>query len=355
MKSATDQDTQDWHIGVDVGGTFTDVVLYNNTGLVRCYKFPSTPKRSAMATLRAVDQVIRDYGLGADALSGFRHTHGSTIAVNTLIERTGATLGLITTRGFRDLLHFGRLAIPHPMRFNSRRPVPLIPRELCAEASGRLAADGHEVEPIDPADIRAITDEFVKKGVGVIVVCCLNSYRNPEHERQIRAIILDSHPDMLVDISSEIWAQAREYERAILTSINSYVRPAMQQYIADLMSGLNLRGLLQEPGITRSNGGKQRAITIRERPISAFLSGPAGGVVAAASVAAEAGLPQADLITVDVGGTSADVGVVRKGKALLSADEHVAHLPLITPTIAVSSVGAGGGSRIWVDEAEISR
>lgn len=348
--SLQDDNQAYWHVGVDVGGTFTDIVLFSDDGAMQCYKIPSNRPRPAQSTLKGIDQIIADHGLDVRALRSLLHTHGNTIAVNTLIERNGARLGLITTRGFKDVFELGRLAIPHPMRFDSRRADPLVERSLCCEVSARLDASGTELVPLDPAEVAEASDVLVAQGVEVIIVCFLHSYRNPEHERRARDLILQRHPKLLVDLSSEVWPQAREYERAVLSSINSYVRPAMDQFVDDLTEGLNSRGISIEPAITRSNGGKQRATTIRRSPIASFLSGPAGGVMAAAIVAEEAGWDRADLITVDMGGTSADVGVIRDGQPLLSTDEHVAGLPLITPTIAVSSIGAGGGSVIWLDE-----
>jgi N-methylhydantoinase A len=339
-----------WHLGLDVGGTFTDMVVFDDDGRLHCFKIPSTPARPAHATLAGLDEIIDALDLEPAHLQVLQHTHGSTIAVNALIERRGAKLGMITTTGFRDVFELGRLAIPHPMRYDSRRPAPLIPRAMIREVDGRLNAEGAERVRLDEASLREAAEELVADGAEVLLLCFLHSYRNPMHEERARTIIAAKFPDLPIEISSEVWPQAREYERAVTAAVNAYVRPPVQRYIDDLIAGTVVRGIGTEPRITRSNGGMQRAHTIRRHPVSALLSGPAAGVVAAAAVVRDCGFEGADLITIDVGGTSADVGCVRNGEPVLSTDEHVADFPLLLPTIAVSSVGAGGGSIIWIDE-----
>lgn len=340
------------HLGVDVGGTFTDLAFFDAAGRLLTYKVPSNPAQPGMSTLRGIDELVTEHGLSDADLAALEHTHGSTIAVNTLIERRGATLGLITTRGFRDLFELGRLAIPHPMRYDSRRPVPLIPRARVREVAGRLDAVGRELEKLDEAAVLNAAGELLAAGTELIVICLLHSYRNGAHEQRVAELLGEYHPGIPVELSSRIWPQAREYERAVLATINAYVRPAVESYLDLLVEGTGARGIGAEPRVIRSNGGMQRAATIRRQPVTALLSGPAAGVASAAFMAREAGWAKADLITVDVGGTSVDVGVVRHGKPVLSSEEHVADLPLLTPSIAVSSVGAGGGSVIWLDETE---
>jgi N-methylhydantoinase A len=338
------------HLGLDVGGTFTDIVVFDQAGSLHCFKVPSTPARPAQATLSGLDEIVKTLRLDPAQLQTMQHTHGSTIAVNALIERRGAALGMITTTGFRDVFELGRLAIPHPMRYDSRRSPPLIPRGMIRENSGRIDAEGRERVPLDEAALRQAATELVGNGIEVLLLSFLHSYRNPSHERRARAIIAESFPGLAMELSSDVWPQAREYERAVTAAVNAYVRPPVQRYIDDLIAGTASRGIGTEPRVTRSNGGMQRARTIRLQPVSALLSGPAAGVAAAAAVARDSDFPAADLITIDVGGTSADVGCVRNGEPVLSTEEHVADFPLLLPTIAVSSVGAGGGSIIWIDE-----
>ncbi|MCC6471857.1 MAG: hydantoinase/oxoprolinase family protein [Alphaproteobacteria bacterium] len=338
------------HLGVDVGGTFTDMVVFDDRGQLHCFKMPSTPARPAEATLTGLDEIVSALGLTPAHLAGLQHTHGSTIAVNALIERRGARLGMITTDGFRDVFELGRLAIPHPMRYDSRRLVPLIPRGMIRGVPGRLDASGRERVPLDEAALAKAAKELAADGAALLLVSFLHSYRNPAHERRAREVIKAILPDMPVELSCEVWPQAREYERAVTAAVNAYVRPPVERYLEDLVGGTAARGIGTEPRVTRSNGGMQRARTILRQPVSALLSGPAAGVAAAAAVARDCGWDDADLITIDVGGTSADVGCVRHGQPVLSTEEHIAEFPLLLPSIAVSSVGAGGGSIVWVDE-----
>lgn len=343
------------HLGVDVGGTFTDMVVFDDAGRLHCFKVPSTPNRPAQATLSGLDEIVTTLGLQGRQLAELAHTHGSTIAVNTLIERRGARIGMLTNVGFRDVFDLGRLAIPHPMRYDSRRPATLVPRGFIREVGGRIDAAGREREGLDERGVRNAAAELVALGAEVLLISFLHSYRNPAHERRARDIAAEAFPELPVEISAEVWPQAREYERAVTAAVNAYVRPAVQRYLDGLIEGTASRSIATEPRVTRSNGGMQRARTIRRQPVSALLSGPAAGVAAAAAVARESGFDAADLITIDVGGTSADVGCVRSGAPVLSTEEHVAEFPLLLPSIAVSSVGAGGGSIVWLDETGVLR
>jgi N-methylhydantoinase A len=336
-------------IGTDVGGTFTDLVFVTGAGEVHCFKVPSTPSRPGESILTGVEEIraaLRpDQSTWRDAF----HTHSSTVATNALIERRGAHIGLITTLGFRDLFELQRLAIPHPMRFDSRRPAPLVPRELVREVGGRIGPDGEEVDPLDETGVLQAARELAAAGVEIAVVTFIHSYRNPAHERRARDLVEREAIDLRLELSSDVWPQAREYERAVLTAINASVRPIIESYVGRLTDGLGARGLAIPARVARSNGGAELARTMRERPVVALLSGPAAGVAGAADAAEDAGWPDADLMTLDVGGTSADIGVIRAGKPVLSSEEIIGEFPVLVPTVAVSSIGAGGGSIIWLD------
>jgi N-methylhydantoinase A len=336
-------------IGTDVGGTFTDLVFCSASGEVHCFKVPSTPSRPGESILTGVDEIGAVLRPDAAAWRAAHHTHSSTVATNALIERRGARVGLITTAGFRDLFELQRLAIPHPMRFDSRRPLPLVARELVREVRGRLGADGVEVEPLHEQDVIDAARALAAAGVEIAVVTFIHSYRNPAHEQLARTIIRRLGIDLRVELSSDVWPQAREYERAVLTTINASVRPIVEAYVGRLSEGLAERGLDVPARIARSNGGAEQARTIRDRPVVALLSGPAAGVAGAADAAEDAGWVDADLMTLDVGGTSADIGVIRNGAPVLSSEEQVGDFPVLIPTVAVSSIGAGGGSIIWLD------
>jgi N-methylhydantoinase A len=341
------------YLGTDVGGTFTDLVFYTASGELHCFKVPSTPSRPGASVLEGIDEISA--ALGPDlqdrpaAWHELVHTHSSTVATNALIEGKGARIGLLVSSGFRDLFELQRLAIPHPMRFDSRRPQPLVPRALVREIGGRIAADGGELDPLDAVGAAAAARELVALGVEIAVVVLLHSYRNPAHERQVRAVVERDGIKLRLELSSEVWPQAREYERGVLTAVNASIRPIVEAYVERLEQGLAERAIAAPARVARSNGGAELARTMRQRPVVALLSGPAAGVAGAAAAAQDAGWEAADLMTLDVGGTSADIGVIRGGRPVLSSEEHIADFPLLIPTIAVSSIGAGGGSILWLD------
>jgi N-methylhydantoinase A len=333
----------------DVGGTFTDLVFYTVSGELHCFKVPSTPAQPGASILTGIDEIKASLSVAKAAWQHLVHTHSSTVATNALIERRGARIGLLVSAGFRDLFELQRLAIPHPMRFDSRRPQPLVPRALVREVRGRIAADGSEIEPLAEEDILTAARELQASGVEIAVVAFLHSYRNPAHELAARAIMEKSGIGVRLELSSEVWPQAREYERGVLTAINASIRPIVEAYVDRLDAGLRERSIATPARIARSNGGAELAHSMRRRPVVALLSSPAAGVAGAAVAAQDAGWEAADLMTLDVGGTSADIGVIRGGRPVLSAEEHIAEFPLLIPTIAVSSIGAGGGSIIWLD------
>lgn len=225
----------------------------------------------------------------------------------------------------------------------------MVPRAVVREIGGRIDADGQEVEPLDPAVVVRAAGELCDAGVEIAIVVFLHSYRNAAHERAARDAVARSGVNLRVELSSDVWPQAREYERGVLTAINASIRPLVEGYVDRLVAGLTDHRILTPARIARSNGGAELATSLRGRPVVALLSGPAAGVSGAAEVARDAGWDAADLMTLDVGGTSADIGIVRDGRPVLSSEEHIAEFPVLIPTVAVSSIGAGGGSIIWLD------
>ena len=338
-------------LGTDVGGTFTDLVFIDSSGTIDCIKVPSHPAEPGAGVLAGIDEILANHPLSDSLRENLRHVHSSTVATNALIERQGARLGLLVSAGFRDLFELQRLALPHPMRSDSRRPVPLVPRSLVREVRGRIGAHGAEIEPLDEEGAVAAARELQAKGVAIIVIVFLHSYRNPAHERAAAVAIKGAGGLPRVELSSEVWPQAREYERGVLAAINASVRGIVESYVDRLSVGLAERRIQLPAMIARSNGGAELAASIRRRPVVALLSGPAAGVSGAAAEALDAGWLAADLLTLDVGGTSADIGVIRAGRPVLSSEEHIAEFPVLVPTIAVSSIGAGGGSILWLDPA----
>jgi N-methylhydantoinase A len=349
LPKARDMIASSSFLGTDVGGTFTDLALITSSGELHCFKVPSTPSRPGASILSGVAEIQASLEGDQSTWQRIIHTHSSTVATNALIERKGSRIGLFVSAGFRDLFELQRLAVPHPMRFDSRRPQPLVPRALVREIGGRMDADGQEVEPLDTEAVVRAAGELQDAGVEIAIVVFLHSYRNGAHERAARDAVARSGVNLRVELSSDVWPQAREYERGVLTAINASIRPLVEGYVDRLVAGLTDHRILTPARIARSNGGAELAASLRGRPVVALLSGPAAGVSGAAEVARDAGWEAADLMTLDVGGTSADIGIVRDGRPVLSSEEHIAEFPVLIPTVAVSSIGAGGGSIIWLD------
>jgi N-methylhydantoinase A len=335
-------------LGIDVGGTFTDVIVVDEQGgVVAALKTPSIPSAPEEGIFNAIGELgARDVDLALIRL----FVHGTTLAVNTLIERSGATTGLLVTAGFRDLLEIRRLRLDDPTNFYGDKPTALVARHLVAEIAERLLANGREHRPLDVTGLRRAVAALVAEGVTAIAICFLHSYRNPVHEQQARDLIRAEWPALFVCASADVWPQQREYERGLITVMNAYVGRKMANYFDHLVTGAADRGLRAEVLSTKSNGGVMTAARAAEEPVQTLLSGPASGVIGAAYVARAAGYTR--LVTLDMGGTSADVAVV-DGEPAYSTENHVGDFPVIMPAIDVSSIGAGGGSIAWIDSAGV--
>jgi N-methylhydantoinase A len=337
-----------YRLGIDIGGTFTDLSLLDQaTGRLLGYKSPTVPHDLAEGVANGLRDLARREGLDLSQIEYF--VHGTTIGLNTVIQRAGANLALLVTRGVRDLLEIQRLRLSDPMNFVATRAVPLIPRWRVFEVGERILTDGTVDVPFDPASAETAVRRAVAEGVDGLVICLLNAYRNPEHEQALRAVAARVAPGLYVCCSHEIWPQIREYERAIVSILNAYIRPKLASYLDGLADRLKQIGLRVQPYITKSNGGVMTARSARDIPVETLLSGPASGVIGAIYAAELAGFQ--DLLTLDIGGTSADIAVVRDGHAAYSRDEHVGDFPVIMPTVGVSSIGAGGGSIAWFDRS----
>jgi N-methylhydantoinase A len=341
-----------YRIGVDIGGTFTDFAVHDTrTGRLAGLKVPTVPADPVRGVLDGLDVLATEHGVAPGDIDYF--VHGTTIAVNTLIERKGARLGLLVTQGFRDLLIIQRLRIPNPQDWFGGRPEPLVPRRNVYEIDERLHADGSVARGLDEASVLAALGAAREAGLAGLVVCFLHSFRNPDHERRVKEILAGAAPELFVCCSHEVWPRMREYERAIVSLINAYVMPRVEGYLGKLEDSLAARGVPAAPYITRSNGGLMSARSARLAPADTLLSGPAAGVMGAVLAASEAGI--SDFITLDVGGTSADVAIVEGGRPQTSQHEHVADFPVMMPVVGVSSIGAGGGSIARVDESGVLR
>jgi N-methylhydantoinase A len=336
-------------IGIDIGGTFTDfVVLHEGTGSIRGFKTPTVPAGPEAGIVHGLETLAGE-GVAGEEITYF--VHGTTIATNTLVQRSGVPLALIVTEGFRDVLEIARIRLPNPFDFNSSRARPLVPRRLVFPVRERVRADGSVETPLDISGARDVARRVRDAHVDGVVVCLLNSYRNGVHERQLKELIRELAPALYVSCSSEVWPEMREYERTLVTVINAYVRPQVVGYLDRLAAELNKARVGARPYVTKSNAGIMSLPTAAQAPVEMLLSGPAAGVVGATYVARLAG--QVRLITFDVGGTSADVAVVSEGEPEYSKDAHIGDFPVMIPVVGVSSVGAGGGSIAWSDRTGV--
>jgi N-methylhydantoinase A len=329
--------------GIDVGGTFTDLVAIDEeTGAIRLAKVPSTPSDEARAVLEGLEGLVP-----ADRVR--RIVHGTTVATNAIIQRRGARVGLVTTAGFRDLIEIGRTKRNLPALFNPRfvRPKPPVPRPLRFEVSERIGPDGAVLHPLDEAEVAALCDRLAAAEVEAVAVCFLSAYVNPDHERAAGEWIGRRLPGVPVSLSSEVVPEYREFERFSTTVFNAYIRPLVHRYLESLEKRLLAAGY--PPGVLTvgSSGGALTVDAARRLPIKTLSSGPAGGVSQAVFVGRGIGVP--DLITYDVGGTSTDVCLVQALTPVVTTDTLLAGFPVKMPQIDIKSVGAGGGSIAWID------
>ncbi len=337
-----------YRLGIDVGGTFTDFTLLNaDTGQATHYKAPSTPSDPAESIRKGIPAILKRAGVDGTALSFLGH--GTTVATNMAIERRGARTGLITTKGFRDVLEVGRQLRPHLYDYTQTKPPPIVPRRHRREVEERLAADGSVLTPLCETSARAAVDRLADAGVDAVAVCFLHSYRAPAHEQRIRAMIEKTLPDAYISLSSDVLPEFREYERMSTTVLNAYLGPAMANYLKGFFESVKAMAPDTEPYTIHSNGGLMTAATARDYPVRTCLSGPAAGVVGASEVARAAGFPH--IITYDVGGTSTDISVVRDAQPAFTSDRQVAGFPVRTPMLDIHVIGAGGGSIAWLDDA----
>ena len=331
-------------IGVDVGGTFTDFHLIDAAnGSSEVFKLSSTPDNPAEAILQGL-RALAERGLVAFA-DIQRLCHGTTVATNALIQRRGGRIALVTTEGFRDLLEIGRQTRPHMYDLQVDQATPLVPRERRLELVERVGSRGQVLRAPDAAHIDAIAQQVAASGVEACAVCCLFAFLNPTHEQALRAAL--QARGVSTALSSEVQPEFREYERMSTTVLNAYLLPVMERYLRTLEEALAAEVPQAVVGINQSSGGLMSVRQARRFPVRTALSGPAGGVVGAAHTARQAGRP--DVITIDMGGTSADVCLIRNYEAGIAFDRSVGGFPVRLPMVDVNAVGAGGGSVAWLD------
>jgi N-methylhydantoinase A len=335
-------------LGVDVGGTFTDLALWDaGRHRLTVFKLPSVPGDPSEGILAGIRGISERDGVAASAL-GFI-AHGTTVATNALLEKRGARAALLTTRGFRDLLEIARQKRPELYDLQADKPIPLVPRDLRFEVSERLLPDGGALEKLTPESVGTALDALAAATAGVeaIAVCFLYSFLDPGHERLAGALIRERFPDCYVSLSSDVSPEFREYERLSTTVLNAYLGPIISRYIQRFDDEVRRLGVPSAPYINQSNGGIISVADAVQHPVRTLLSGPAAGVMGAAWVASQAGL--GSILTFDMGGTSTDVARVDRGQPVTASERTIDGYPVRIPSLEIESVGAGGGSLAWVD------
>ena len=329
-------------LGIDVGGTFTDLVLHDaQTGQLRSLKTPTTPSAYADGVLNA----IRNTGMPAEKIDHI--VHGMTVATNTALEMNGARLGVITTRGFRDVLIVGRGNRTQLYDIKAVRPPPLVERARVLEVDERMTATGEVHLPLNEDHVVTACGRLLDEGVEAIAICFLHSYANPDHECRAADIVQRALPNIPVSISSDILPEYREFERFSTTALNAYVGPKVSQYLGRLSDDLEKNGISAPLRIMGSNGGTWSAAAMSAEPVNAMLSGPAGGVTASIGIAKLLELP--NIITYDMGGTSTDACLIRDYDYNMTTEGQVGMWPNRAPQIEIKTVGAGGGSIAYMD------
>ena len=341
-----DESRQRYRIGVDIGGTFTDFhVLDEATGAVRTAKRPSTPDNPARAIIEGLRALASRHGIDLGALR--RLSHGTTVGTNALIQRRGGRVAMITTRGFRDLLEIGRQTRPHMYSLTEDHPPPLVERRHRFEIDERMDAAGETVAELTGEAVAAAVEQVRASGAEACAVCLLFAFRNPEHEHRVAAAVRAALPQVPVSTSFEVQPEFREYERFSTTVLNAYLQPVLGRYLAALEEGISRVAPGAAIGINQSSGGLMSPARARALPVRTALSGPAAGAVGAAHSARCSG--RRDVITLDMGGTSADVALIRDFQADISFERDVAGFSVRLPAVDIETVGAGGGSIAWFD------
>ncbi len=329
-------------LAVDIGGTFTDVVYRAADGEVQTTKVPTTPDDVVRGILSGIEGI----GVPTRTLDAF--VHGTTIVLNALLEGKTPAVGLITTKGFRDVLEIMRTNRPNMYDLQQEKPVPLVPRRWRREISARMRYTGESLVAVDAEEVRAIGRDFAEAGVVSVAVCLLNAYADPTHERAVEAALHEVLPDAAISLSSDLSREWREFERTSTTVINSAAKPVVSRYLADLEAALTEQGFAGQVLIMQSNGGVMSVTDARRRPVATLMSGPVGGVAAATELVRSDGSLQ-NLVTLDIGGTSADVAILDQGEPVSRTLGQMGAWPVMVPMVEINAIGAGGGSIARVD------
>ncbi|MBS0517103.1 MAG: hydantoinase/oxoprolinase family protein [Proteobacteria bacterium] len=334
-------------VGIEVGGTFTDLVAVDGSR-VEVVKVPSTPASPDVGAFNSLTAAGIEPALVTDLV------HGSTVATNAILERKGARVAFVTTRGFRDILFFQRHDRRNIYDLHYKKPMPPLRRRDCFEVAERVSSNGDVVLPLDTAEIeRDLIPLLAEGGYGAVAVCLLSAYATPAHEAQVKALIGAALPKIRVTCSHEVAREFREFERATTTVLSAYVQPVIDGYLSRFETTLAAARFTGSFSVMQSNGGRLPAVAMRKNSITALFSGPAAGVVGAVRQAERSG--RKDLITFDMGGTSTDVCLVVDGTPSVSPETEVDGLPIRTPVLDIVTVGAGGGSIVWIDDGGMLR
>jgi N-methylhydantoinase A len=348
-----------FRVGVDIGGTFTDIVFLGEGGERITRKLSSTVENYASAIVDGLQQILAERR--ADGTEILELLHGTTVASNAILERKGARTGLITTKGFRDVLEIRTLRFPRLYDLSWTKPPPLVERRLRVEVDERVNASGEILAPLAEAEIERALDRLLRQGVQAIAVCLLHSYANPAHEQLVKAVAARLQPGLPLCLSSEVLPEIREYERTSTTVINAYVKPIVEKYLASLVARLSQIGIAAPLLLMQSNGGLTTAQSAAEKPIHIIESGPAAGVVGVRALARQLGI--ANAIAIDMGGTTAKASLIENGEVSRAQEFQVgggvmigsrllsgAGYTLKVPAIDLAEVGSGGGSILWIDK-----
>ncbi|WP_309611728.1 hydantoinase/oxoprolinase family protein, partial [Sphingomonas sp.] len=332
-----------YRLGVDVGGTFTDLLLFDDaSGDFWRHKTPSTPHDSSEGILNGVNALCSEAGVSPTRIDYF--LHGTTVATNAMLEGKGARVGLVTTQGYRQIMQIARSFVPGGLAgwIVWPKPEPLARLEDTVEIKGRMDAFGKEVRPVDDADIRTQLEKLKAQGIEALTISQINAYLNGEHERRVAAIAAEVMPDIPLSMSHIVLPEMQEYERTLTTVANAAVRPLVGRYVRNLRDKLQKIEMTGRLSLLRSDGGLMSSQKSEEHPVALLMSGPAGGVTGALWVAKNAGLD--NILTLDVGGTSTDVALIEHGEPRRVRTTEVGHLSVRASSLDVKTVGAGGGS-----------
>lgn len=353
------RDPRAWRLGIDIGGTFTDGVLWNlETGERSTAKVLSTPDDLSRGFIDVVRRLLGSTGVEPSQVGYV--AHGTTVATNAVLEHDLARIGYVTTKGFRDVFEIARQVRPDPYDVFTEKPPPLVPRQLCLEVDERTTAEGTIWQPLDESGVAATVKQLQEANVESVAVCLLHSYANPEHERRVGALLREALPMTVVSLSSDLAPEFREYPRACTVVINAGLVPVVASYLEKLEGELAVEGLEAELRVMQSNGGVLSFQQAREKPVRILESGPAAGVMGAVRVGEVIGVD--DLVSFDMGGTTAKLGLIRGGRPRMSQEFEIgphsrtrdwfsgaSGYPILTPSVDLVEIGAGGGSVAWVD------